>query len=301
MQSERRVVLVVGCPRSGTSVTKKIVRRHSQLAGCGVEHHYILEMLDRFGDSRFTYGDGLEVLERGRGHAGDELVDNAISSVPAGSTFDVAEFCEAVWDASTGDNDAAVLLQYAGPGLLRAPEMLTLFPNARFIVLTRDPRANISSQMLGLGEDRSTFRSINLWKECRAATAKLFAERPDVALDVPYEAFVADTAGWLRKICTFLELPWEDGLVEFDVPMATIAVDGEVKRSSFDHLDPAMNTKWRQALKPAQVSLIETMCRSEMKDLGYEPTGRRLTIGDLPWMVGDFIRWARARLRSAMD
>lgn len=299
MQSDRRVVLVVGCPRSGTSVTKKIVRRHSQLASCGVEHHYILEMLDRFGDSRFTYAEGLDMLERGRGHAGDELVDKAFSFAPADSTFDVAEFCEAVWDASTGDSDSAILLQYAGPGLLRAPDILTLFPNARFIVLTRDPRANISSQMLGLGEGRSTVRSINLWKECRAAAAKLFADWPEVALDVPYEAFVADTAGWLRKICTFLDLRWEDGLVDFEVPMATIAVDGEVKRSSFDHLDPAMNTKWRQALKPAQVSLIETMCRSEMHDLGYEPTGRRLAIGDVPWVVGDSIRWARARLRAA--
>lgn len=301
MDSSVEPVFIVGCPRSGTSVTKKIIRRHPDLASCGVEHHYILELADHFGRSTFSFSEGLEVFARSQGSFGSEFITRASAGSATRPPVDVSGFCAEIWTLATGEDRARpVVLQYAGAGLLRARELLDLFPRARFIVLTRDPRANVSSQLISFAGGRTTSRSVSLWKECRAAADDLFAHNPDVALDLRYEGLVTDSEAGLRRIVSFLELPWTDALLDFEIPMAVMRTDGVDERRSFTALEPAMLDKWREVLSPSQVALIERRCRSEMEALGYAPEGRDLGLADGPFLTADVARWGQERARASM-
>lgn len=292
-------IFVVGCPRSGTSVTKKILRRHSGLTACGVEHHYILALYDTFGEWLPSRADGLEFFGASPG--------SFLSAMPAGDIahlrsttgpIRLTDFLGELWSiAADSPHDRPILLQYAGDGLLRARELAKLFPSARFLVLQRDPRANVASQVNSF-RGRSCSRSISLWKECFRATELAQRELAQRTLVVPYEAFVQETELWLRRIVAFLGLQWEAAVADFEVPMAVFDIRGEVEHRTFSELDPEMLDKWRAVLKPSQVALVEWRCRAELTRLSLQPEGRSLSMRDVPFLAADASLWGRAKLAS---
>lgn len=295
-------IFLVGCPRSGTSVTKKVLRLHAGLASCGVEHPYILELHDRFGETLPSPTEALSLFAASSGSFGSDFVGSARTHFASrGGPIRLSDFCSALWHlAQPNHAGRPFLLQYSGDGLIHSERLLGLFPGARFVVLTRDPRANISSQLSSLRKGRTTNRSINLWKECRVAAETLFRQHPDRAIDVPYEGLVTETERWIRSITDFLNLEWDDALLAFDVPMAIRDVDRVVEHRRFTEFDPAMLDKWRSGLSDTQIALIERRCRIEMELLGYDREGRPLRASDLPFVLSDSLQWALAFARTRL-
>ncbi len=286
-------VFLVGCPRSGTSVTKKVLREHPSLYTCGVEHHYILELADRFGDRRFSYEEGLDALAR----CSFSFAEQLPSVHPGcGDVFDVPSFCQLIWQiGASAPEGGSVLLQYAGVGLLRWADLVRLFPNARFVILTRDPRANVSSQVVSFANGRTFNRSVNLWKECRLATKALAAKHPARVAEILYEDLVREPLDALRAIVTFLGFEWDETLLDFDVPMSVAGSDGVVEHRRYKSFDADMLDKYRDAMTPAQISLVEWRCRSGMDELGYARDGRLVRPSDVPFLVSDGARWLAER------
>jgi tetratricopeptide (TPR) repeat protein len=187
-------VLVVGMPRSGTTLVEQIIASHpaAKAAGelefwsftvrkheAGVQHEPPGEATSRKLAEKY-----MRVL---RGHSADAL---------------------RVVDKSPFNSD------YLGV-------ICSVFPNARVLYVRRDPidtclscyfqdfppALNFTLDLSDLAHYyREHHRLMQHWRK---------ALPPGTLLDVPYEELIADHEGWTRRIVEFLGLPWDDRCLSF--------------------------------------------------------------------------------------
>ncbi len=104
----------------------------------------------------------------------------------------------------------------------RLREMAETFPDARFIIVWRDPLETVNSILRAAQSGNSYFRR-------RGSTLRgligcgVFKERTDwlrsngkAVLEVSYEDLVSDTRGVLREVCRFLEIEYSDELATLE-------------------------------------------------------------------------------------
>jgi len=98
-----------------------------------------------------------------------------------------------------------------------------LFPDARYVHLIRDGRdAALSLLSMPRGimtetwmQPRSTADFACQWRTEVAAARRLGARAGERYLEVRYEDLLSDTPGQLQRICEFIDLPFEAGMLAF--------------------------------------------------------------------------------------
>lgn len=157
------------------------------------------------------------------------------------------------------------------PELTRYLDDLQQFlPEARFIVITRDPRAVVNSYMenrWGLGTNAYT--GALRWKREVAQQLAFEEQFPDYVFRVRYEDLVLDQEVHLRRICEFLEVPFEPGMMEYFRAKSFVSRNRE-NRNSFRPPDATLTTKWRRKLTPHQVRVIDSVVRPLLAQTGYD-------------------------------
>ncbi|MBU0969994.1 MAG: sulfotransferase [Proteobacteria bacterium] len=144
-----------------------------------------------------------------------------------------------------------------GNKMLRAemcPQILSIWPNARFIVLMRDPRAIVSSQLKRFKGRRLAYAAIYCdihfkWSFAHAVNRKNF-------LILSYEHFICHPHPELKKILTFcgMQDPFYARQMLAKKPARSHAMD-----------------KWRERLTQNQIRQIESYCFHTMQTAGYKP------------------------------
>ena len=179
---------------------------------------------------------------------------------------------------------------------LRAAFLNALFPDALFVHLVRDGRANVSSMIEQLQHfeitphwDQSAvrWRSFSqlpgwlLWPGWRAdldrpieeIAASWYIASTQTALDdlahlndparvysLNYEEFIADPVKFVGEICAFADLPFDTALHTRSVGRLPHAAS--VSRPSAD--------KWRR-LYPEQIERVTLLLAPQLQRLGYDP------------------------------
>jgi tetratricopeptide (TPR) repeat protein len=199
----RLPVLVAGMPRSGTSLVEQIIASHPLAFGAGELTFWTAVVKDHEGEIR--NGTLSDVVRRQV--AGDYLRELARHSKEARRIVDKAV-----------DN-----IEYLGM-------IHTVFPQARFIYVRRDP---IDTCLSCYFQQFSTSLSFTLDLETLAHYYRQFHRiiahwravlPPAVLLEVPYEELVADQETWTRRIIDFVGLEWDERCLNFhrtDRPVAT--------------------------------------------------------------------------------
>lgn len=173
------------------------------------------------------------------------------------------------------------------------------YPDARFFVIVRDPRASTASM---LGIERTHPQQVvhpvswlRHWRKYAAFTTHyrddpLFADRLYV---LRHEDLLERPEEEAAALCAFLEVEYDPRMVDTDnyVDPATGAV--WAGNSSFEGVTKGMSThraeRWRSALAPEVVELVEFVCAPEMRLGGYEPISAgaaRLTPAALEYALG---------------
>lgn len=134
-----------------------------------------------------------------------------------------------------------------------------LWPNARFIHLTRDGRDVAYSWLKERKLDRSAWFAAKRWKTAEDAWDVLAEElSPGEYLELTYEAFVSDVEGTLHRLCNFIGLPYHDQMLDF-----------VEKNSYFQMPDPKFIGLWRRHLSPREVRLTEACLSTQLVAKGY--------------------------------
>jgi tetratricopeptide (TPR) repeat protein len=187
-------VFVVGMPRSGTSLTEQIIASHPSAKAAGELPFWSLAVYEHEAAIR----DG---------------------SLSESTRTKLAEAYLRVLEAKSGDalrivDKAPVNSDYLGV-------IHSVFPNARFIYMRRDPIDNCLSCyfqkfVLSLNYTIDLSDLADYYREHERMMAHWRAVLPQgTILDVPYEGLVADQQGWTRKILDFLGLEWNEQVLEF--------------------------------------------------------------------------------------
>lgn len=169
------------------------------------------------------------------------------------------------------------------------PLLARAFPQARFVVIRRDPRAIIASLTALSRSDPSqsahTISYVRHWRK-EAAVIQEIKDLPELRnrlLVVRYEDVVCDPEDEFSGICDFLSLRPEEGMLH---PVLGSGGSGEAN-SSYGHLTGISTgslNRWRSVLSPELVQCIEYHCAADMIAEGYTPSA------PLPVPLDDRIR-----------
>ncbi len=97
------------------------------------------------------------------------------------------------------------------------PFIARLYPAARYVVLTRNPLAVLSSQAQSFfdGSYEEALRLSPVLDRYVPAIARFLRERPVSFVHVRYEEIVQNPAVELEKICQHLSVPFEEGMIAY--------------------------------------------------------------------------------------
>jgi len=147
-------------------------------------------------------------------------------------------------------------------------------PDARFIVLHRDPRGVMASQMAMAKKDPTqAAHSISYMRHWRkhVTLARMFNADDalkDRILQVRYEDILKAPAYWAEKLAAFVGLEFEPAMLHPGKEQ------GWESNSSFtsarSEVDAQAAERWREKLPAHVIAVVEFHCGIEMRSLGYE-------------------------------
>jgi hypothetical protein len=275
-------VFIVGCPRSGTTLLRRIVDAHPQIA-ITAETHWITKVLD--GDDAVDPERpvGPELLTR---LAGDKRfarmdVDHAALErlLARPEPVSYAEFVSTVFDLY-GRAQGKALVGDKVPGYVRDIAILhDLFPYARFVHLIRDGR-DVCSSALNWERRRPSFAKYSTWEEDRVSTLALWWERrvragreagpplgPDLYHEMRYEALVSEPEEACRALCDFLDLPFSERILAFHEGHERDDAALSAKKA-WRPITPGLRS-WRTEMSGADLERFEAATGALLDELGY--------------------------------
>ncbi len=150
--------------------------------------------------------------------------------------------------------------------ILRIDWVLSLYPNAKIIHLYRDGRAVVASRMAVFNE--TIEQASNRWLWSLKAVSKLKSKGYSNLLEVCYEDLVRKPESSLRKICTFLDLPYSAKMLEDEVVEMgddVLAHHSNTKESlSVKHIE-----KWKNQLSEADKLFLDKRLKKQLQKLNY--------------------------------
>src|SRR5438128_4925838 len=232
----QRACFAAGQAKSGTTLLIALLDGHPQLLVLPEETAYFPTALNKYG-------------KHGRRAQFDYLTREALSRVLFGGPpewekmdyghFPVAQFRErfetAAFHPKNANKDLLVVLMETYGETLGIPfdsivrwvektpanrrfipQILERFPQAKILITMRDPRAILAAQ-IALEKTRKTrefsvYYCVSHWLQ--AAQLALRAERKEICgIVTRYEDLVADPAAPMQRLCDFLEINFDRGVV----------------------------------------------------------------------------------------
>jgi len=143
-----------------------------------------------------------------------------VKALPGGESDYLAAlraYTDAVYEGLLGASGAKLLLDKTPAYALVLDFVARLYPQARYVVLTRNPLAVWSSYVESFfdGDPEAAHRNNPLMERYVPAIARFLRERPVALCHVRYEELVADPEGEVRRICDHLDLAFEPGMIDY--------------------------------------------------------------------------------------
>jgi hypothetical protein len=149
------------------------------------------------------------------------------------------------------------------------------FPEAKFIQITRDPRAVLASKKARSSRYPWLFLA-RQWRKLAAFTWIYQQQDGDFnnrVLPIKYEDLICKPEQTAKNICRFLELDFDEKMID---PCCFVDGKGEkwLQNTSFgkgkQEFDTNAIDRWEISLTDYEISYIEALCGPEMRLLGYE-------------------------------
>ena len=283
---------VVGVNRSGTTLLRMMLDAHPELT-IPPETHFIPEVIRRANHENTRRRLIRSITRHPRwgdfGLDEGEFRARAKQVRPLTASGAIRCFYELYADKQGkprwGDKTPAYMLSVQRIG--------RTLPEARFIHLIRDGRdVALSQTARALNEQPPPAEQAARWTKrigkAREQAATLKGPR---YVEARYEDLVRDPEGTLRRVCEFIELPWDDAVLRYHEGAAarltemagTLRAEGAHAEQAAGYRianhapttrppDPAKLDKWRREMAPADVRAYEAVAGGLLAELGYEVT-----------------------------
>ncbi len=275
-------VFIVGCPRSGTTLLRRLVDTHPHIAiihqsrfipyfferrrGLTPEGLVTTKLVDRLLEAR-----GVKNLETSR-----ELLE---SLVEAEEPVSYSTFVTGVFDLY-GKGRGKRLVGDKTPAYVRSiPTLHALWPEARFVHIIRDGRDVCMSAINWRKADHALGR-FSAWTEDPITTAAVWWEwhvrlgredgeslAPKLYHEVRYEELVSRPAKTCETLCDFLGIPYYDAMLKFHEGRENVDPNLDAKKGWWP-LTPGLR-KWSEQMPSGDLERFEAAAGDLPEELGY--------------------------------
>lgn len=293
---------IVGCPRSGTTLLRWMLDSHPSIAVTPETH---------FGERYLTS------RERGARDL-DFDASSSRSTATSASTLELDRFCESpVFKEMSIDErtlreraslepndpwrplrlamedfgrrrDVSIVGEKTPSHSLHLEALAEAFPDARFLMLRRDPRAVAASWQRASWSRHSTRQIAETWCRYSRAMGRSARQIGPRCLEISYEELVRNPTRLLASICEFLGTDFDSGMLLYHERRqdSTSPEERADHALTFEQPKPARIDAWRTELSRADLREIEAICARPMAQRGYLPaTSLRERLPDMLRML----------------
>jgi hypothetical protein len=207
-----RLVFLIGAPRSGTTLTARMLGAHSQILATA-EPHLITPLAHLGFHERVERAPYDPVITQ-------QGLRELVTQLPGGET-DYLDALRAATDhlyaRALAPSGRRFFLDKTPAYALVLDFLAKLYPKARYVVLTRHPIAVWSSYVDSFFDgDCAVAHQFNpILERYVPAIARFLRERPVPLVHLRYEELVREPEKHLREVCAFLGLAFEPGMVDY--------------------------------------------------------------------------------------
>jgi hypothetical protein len=266
--ADDRPLFIVGAVRSGTTLTRDLLRRVPNFI-CPEETHFFRWAEPfRTPHSLMPYKNNT-LLKKHRAIDGvDEASFEAILQ-KSRTKADLQRRYIAAFAQAKGVEGPYRWFDKTPQNIYGAPLIAQQMPHARFLFLVRNPLNVVASMKLGRQVKVSDlYGACNYWLEAADIAATLKAAYPERVLYVRYEDLVADVTSVMGAILAHAELEIP--------PMLFSQRDAHAERNL-----------WRDALSIEDATAVRDQCFGRAKELGYDLDAEILQAGMILQNVTD--------------
>jgi len=153
-------------------------------------------------------------------------------------------------------------------------EILSVFPDARFVLILRDPADSIAS-LVRSGLQPDVPAAATRWLRAYEPLRRLAAKHPKKCREVRYERLVGETGGVIQEVCRHLDLRYRPGMEESTGrPEDMTDLDAGIYRHLRNVENPVTTEsigKGRRSLSEADRRHAQNRLGRILSELGYEP------------------------------
>jgi Sulfotransferase family len=274
-----RPIIVLGCPRSGTTLVGVMLHGHPRLA-IPPENRFVLRAYRH----RLQVGD---LEERANRRALAQLI------VQRGNLFrdlglDRRRTIRQIADGPPTVGSAVGIVLRAFAERFQRPRwgdkrpgyhnhiriLMRLFPDAQIVNVIRDPRDCVASLKHMWWWPLDSHHSVSAWAQAVDHADEAARNWPGVVTHVQYERLVAEPEEELRKLCAALGEDYDPAMAETErVAWVTVPRRKNWHDTTRERPTTRRVGRWRRELEPWELALCETVLAGRMTKLGYELTG----------------------------
>ena len=272
-------IFIVGCPRSGTTLLRNLLRSHPRLS-FPHETHFIPQLYRAYGDpADETEAQRLmTVLLRLRWIRRWQCAFDESALIGCRSYAAMIDELFQAWMRKEGKRRWG---DKTPQNVLHIPTLAAIFPHARFIHVYRDGR-DVASSVIGFPYGpENWFTAACYWQAMVRAGRQAGSALPKGSYsEVRYEAMLSDLEPTLRQVCDFLDEPFDPAVLAQNV----LPIEERVHRiSAFRSFTRGFNgeaaivrdngNKWKTKVTLEQRILFESVAGELLRELGYETEG----------------------------
>lgn len=261
--------------RSGGSLVRAMFNAHPDMA-VPEESFFVAEMARLYlGEGDFTVSRFVADLGRRPAFRRWRISDDDLGEALAGHPSDYPTAIRCLYSLYARRRDKTRYADRTNVNMFAVPTLATAFPEARFVHLVRDGRdVALSWQELPFGLNRADEVALHWVANVvagRRAGRWLGAGR---YAEVHYEQLVQDPEPTLRRLCEFIELPYEESMLSFfqhGQEVVQTSMRPDLHGGVLAPLEPRAR-QWRRHMAPEDVAAFEAFGGDLLAELGYELT-----------------------------
>ena len=292
---------VVGVSRSGTTLLRLMLDAHPDLT-IPAETHFV-PMVANEVDRAVEEGASTEVireraLEKMTGHPrwGDFRLDEADvrARMERHDPLTAGDAIRSFYEACAAVEGKPRWGDKSPPYTYKAGRIQKALPEAHFIHIIRDGRdVALSLGEVSWGPDDITVAAEKWVSELRKARKRARNLMRGTYVEIRYEDLVTDPEVILRKVAEFVDLPWDEAMLEYPQRAAermrgemertlkplgggTITSEERTRQHQLVLEKPSASRagRWRTEMSPENRQAFEDVAGGLLKKLGYEVEGR---------------------------
>ena len=238
-------IFLVGAERSGTTLLRLMLDHHPQIA-FDHEFEYAVDLIRE--TSHPDIQDYYDFLET------DRIFQN--SGFEIDFDLDYPQLVNSFLVQKQKRDDKPIV----GATVHRHfDRLLTVWPDAKFIHILRDPR-DVARSCIGMNWAGNVWSGVERWLEAEKLWAQLKNRiSPEQRIEVRYESLISEPVASLERLCEFMGTSYDSGMLSYP------------DHTTYSLPEAKFVAQWKRKLSPKEIQLVEARVGKKMlEDRGYE-------------------------------